>query len=500
VIVAELAALLGLEIDESKWEKGHELVESLHHAVEAFVGVEAVGKLKEMVEGTVESAVQAKHLSEQLGISTDAVQELGYAADVTGVSSEAMQGAMRHLARGLQEVQKGSGPAVEAFQELGIHAEDLKGKSLDETLGVLADRFSKMPDGAQKAALSLQLFGREGGARMVPLLNKGSAGIAQLRTEAEKLGFVMDKEGVESAENFEIAQKRLGATLIGLRNTAVQALLPTLQDMVTGLQGWIAENREAIASTLEEVIRGVAEAFHLVGETVSFVTGVVQEHRDIVLAVLAGVGAAIAAFAVQAAIEWAIAFWPVALFVAVIAAVALGIKKLGELIAGQALTWEELWDSIVDGFQEVQDWIEGFPGRVWEWMQSVATSIKDAFTDAFDWAVQKAKDAWHAIENTPVIGQIIRGGEWLVNHATDLAGVGSNSLTGGLSQQLQAQAPGASGGDTTITFGDMHFHVNAEGTPATELDQKIANQVSDQMKDMIRGTYNSIGGGRKAGQ
>jgi hypothetical protein len=50
-----------------------------------------------------------------------------------------------------------------------------------------------MPNGAQKAALSLQLFDKQG-TSMIPLLNQGSAEIARLAEEARVLGLDMTPE------------------------------------------------------------------------------------------------------------------------------------------------------------------------------------------------------------------------------------------------------------------------------------------------------------------
>jgi hypothetical protein len=501
VIVAELMAKLGLVPDQESFKQGHDLVKSLHHAVEAYLGFEGLKKVKEMVEGTVEAAVSAKHLGEQLQISTDAVQELGYAADVTGASSEGMRVAMQRLALGMEHAKKtGSGPLVDALQQLRVPMAALRKENLEQNLEAIANGFAKAGPGVNKTALAMEIFGRQG-AQLLPLLNKGAGGIRELRAEAQRLGVVMDKDAIEKAEEFEIAQKRLAATLTGLRNTAVQALLPTLEHMVEGLTEWVKENREAIASTLEAVMRGIAEAFHLVGAAISWATHFYEEHKDIAVSVLVAIAAVLAWFAIQAAIAWIVAFAPVALVIAAIAAIIYGIKKLAEWIVGHSISWKQMWDAVLAGGRAVLSWFAALPGRVAHFFEDVATAIKDAFTDAFDWAVSKAKAAWQAIKDTPVIGHIIRGGSWLVDKGSSvLSSVGAPADFVKMMMERRASVPGAPGAESAArsgvnVTGDTHVTINASGMDADEVKKVASEAAAEHIQNKVRSAYNTLGGG-----
>ena len=63
----------------------------------------------------------------------------------------------------------------------------------------IADKFAVMKDGSEKTALALDLFGRAG-AKLIPMLNEGSAGISELQEEARALGIVLGKEDLKAAE------------------------------------------------------------------------------------------------------------------------------------------------------------------------------------------------------------------------------------------------------------------------------------------------------------
>lgn len=69
-------------------------------------------------------------------------------------------------------------------------------------LGDIAEKFATFRDGPEKAALAIELFGKSG-ADMIPNLNKGSAGMEELRTEAERLGVVFSGGLAAQAADFD---------------------------------------------------------------------------------------------------------------------------------------------------------------------------------------------------------------------------------------------------------------------------------------------------------
>lgn len=496
-IVAEFAARLGLEVNESQWEKGHEVVESLHHALEAYVGVEAIEKLKGLVEGFVSSAVEAKNLSLRLGITTDAVQELGYAAYVSNLSQQEMTTSMQKFSRGLSEAEKGTGAVHDALGKLHLNAKDLKKESLDQNIEELAEAFNKAGPHVNKTALAMELFGRSG-PKMLQLLSKGKEGIVELRNEAEELGYVIGKEGVEQAEKFEESQKRLSATLTGLRNNAVQALLPVLQEAADALGKWVKENREAITSTLQNVIHGLIVVFRGLGTAVAATTKFFEEHAEIVEDVLIALGAVLAAFAIEAAIDWIIAFFPVIAVIAVLALLVYAIKRVYEAITGQELTAADAWEAIKNGAQEAWDFFVSIPDKISDAFHSAWESIKDGANRALNWIVNlpvikqliavfgKIKDAYNFITGGPA-GGVDRG------LASAAVGFGASHII-----QPTGYVPAQVTPVNVDVSGDNHITVNAagEGDPH-KLAATIKEHVDDHFNGKMRAAFQNLKGGKK---
>ena len=291
----------------------------------------------------------------------------------------------------------------------------IRSGNLDDQLMRIADGFADAGPNVNKTAIAMEIFGRSG-TTLIPFLNRGADGIKELRQEFIATGAQISGETSKSFEEFEENQKRLKYTLVGLRNEAVEALLPALKELADGALEWVRANKELIKSTLESVVRGLTIAVHGLGyafEAVAAVIDFFHEHTDLATAIIIALGVVIAAFAVEAAISWVLAFWPLVLIIAVIAAVVLVIMDLwksittGKGVAASVFNWikrqvSELWEGIKDIAKAIADFFV-----------SVATGFRDAFVAAFDWVVEKAKKVGETIRNLPILKQFLDAQEGL---------------------------------------------------------------------------------------
>lgn len=137
--------------------------------------------------------------------------------------------------------------------------------TFESDLSKLADRFQKMPDGAQKSELAIQNFGRAGEA-LIPILNQGSAGMQQLMEHMRETGQLMDDKVVAAAQRAQAAQAQLNDTIEGFNSRIGSVTLPMLADFVGGLNQMIdtADRGERPITTLNSAAvslgMGIAEA------------------------------------------------------------------------------------------------------------------------------------------------------------------------------------------------------------------------------------------------
>lgn len=240
----------------------------------ALAGVFSVASIK----GAIDAADQLDDLAEKTGISVQQLGALRYAGEVTGTSTEALAGGIRKLTQNMAAAAGGSKEQAAAFQAMGVRVTDSTGKlrASDEVLGDLADRFALMPDGPEKAAMAMEVFGKSG-QDMIPLLNKGSAGIAQLRAEAQRLGVVMDGDVAKQAADFNDNIKRLQLSGQGFATTVAGEMLPTLNTLASAMLA-TRDGSNSTASMLGKAADGVLKFTSLAAVNAAGMADIVGKH------------------------------------------------------------------------------------------------------------------------------------------------------------------------------------------------------------------------------
>ncbi len=211
-------------------------------------------------------------LSQKTGVSVEALTALDYAAKLSDVTTEGLTKALQKLSVAMFDTQVNGDEGSAALKALGVSATDAHGqiRPTEAVLLDLAEKFATMPDGADKAALAVKLFGKEGLA-IIPFLNQGREGITALMEEAQRLGLVMSEDVARASEAFNDNLTRLSAIFEGVQRQIGAAVIPILADFTeqvilahgeTGsfsneLQR-ITANREPTLAFLESVASGLA--------------------------------------------------------------------------------------------------------------------------------------------------------------------------------------------------------------------------------------------------
>ena len=223
------------------------------------------------VKGAVDMLDQLDDLSEKTGIATEALSALRYAGEVVGTPVEALATGIRKLSLNMAAAAGGGKEQAAAFQAIGVSFKNLDGslRGSDQVLGAIADKFASFRDGPEKAALAVELFGKAG-ADMIPLLNKGSAGIAELRTEAERLGVVFSGDLAGQAAEFNDNLKKIQISAQGFATTLAGELVPSLNELAR-IMLESKDGSNSLAQIMGTGLKTALEAIVLLGTDVAFV-------------------------------------------------------------------------------------------------------------------------------------------------------------------------------------------------------------------------------------
>jgi hypothetical protein len=225
--------MAGMQAAEQRLAKFNKQAVGFAAGVGASIGQALTGlasRFVDMGKAAIDNADNLNKLSQATGVSVEALSQLQFAADLSGLSTEELAASLSKLARAGTEAAAGSRAQVDAFERLGVSVKNTDGslKGTEELLLDVAQAFSQLEDGLAKNALAQDLFGKSG-AKMIPFLNAGREGIEALRKEADALGLTITSSAAQSAERFNDALSTVSGAAGGLVNTFVQEALPVFE-------------------------------------------------------------------------------------------------------------------------------------------------------------------------------------------------------------------------------------------------------------------------------
>lgn len=231
-----------------------------------------------MVKSAIDTADEFNQLSQKVGIATDDLSKLAYAAKLADVDTDSLQSSLVKLSKAAVDSKDGTGTAAAAFDALGVSVTDANGqlKSTEQLFLETADAFASFADGPEKAAAAVAIFGKAG-ADLIPLLNGGAAAIKAAGEELETFGGVITPAAAAAADQFKDNLDKLKTASQGLATQLAADLLPELVGISEQFVTMAKEGEAAakFADGFRVVLRGltgvaivVSNVFQVAGDTI----------------------------------------------------------------------------------------------------------------------------------------------------------------------------------------------------------------------------------------
>lgn len=172
-------------------------------------------------------------MSQKIGISREAYQELDFVCSQSGTSVDTLQMGIKTLTNQMQSAADGTASAVDMFDKLGLSIYDSQGQLKDQEtmMWEAMSALQGMENQTEKAALANDLFGRSG-SELMPLLNGASGSIEEMRGQAHELGLVIGDEAVDAGVKFTDKVDQLKRSFSATATAAGTKLLPSLTNLV----------------------------------------------------------------------------------------------------------------------------------------------------------------------------------------------------------------------------------------------------------------------------
>jgi hypothetical protein len=180
------------------------------------------------IKGALDYGGELNDLHARTGQAVRDLVVLRRAFDNSGIGAASTAQMIGLLQKGISGLNEEGGKTDEVFKRLGLSQAALREMDVTAQMTALTDAFSRIANPAERAALSMQLFGRSGG-QMLQLLGD-SAALATAEREVGRLG----QRAQENAARFDDVGDRLSLARERLREfwlVAAEQAIPALQTM-----------------------------------------------------------------------------------------------------------------------------------------------------------------------------------------------------------------------------------------------------------------------------
>jgi len=182
----------------------------------------ATAAITASVMKAVSTGANIQDLADRYAIGTTAIQQLSYAAKMSGTDINTLIVGIKNMQKGL-----GNGTIGDELKKLGLSMSQLQGLAPERQFALIGDAIGRIADPAERTAMAMKLFGKSG-TELIPLLGK----VDELTGKFDKLGATMSEEAVKQAAELDDELETLGVQFDALVVSVGTKLIPAVIRLV----------------------------------------------------------------------------------------------------------------------------------------------------------------------------------------------------------------------------------------------------------------------------
>src|SRR5690625_2885079 len=223
----------------------------------AGVAAAGVASGTALVRNAMKAVDALAKTADRLGMTTEGLARMRYAAEQTGVAANTLDMAMQRMTRRIAEAAVGTGAAQGALKELGLDAQALAQMRPEEAFQQIAGAMQNVHSQGERVRLAFKLFDSEGVA-LVNTLRLGEEGLEAMAREADALGLSLSRVDAAKVEQANDALTRIRSMIQGIANRITVHLAPYIAGIADLIAHWGLETqgfRSIIDNTMATALR-----------------------------------------------------------------------------------------------------------------------------------------------------------------------------------------------------------------------------------------------------
>lgn len=254
----------------------------------------SVGAITDWIGRTTEAADELTRLSQQTGVSVEALSAWGNVAKRNGQDVNDLSELIQELSLKLTETDTGAEGAGLALKQLGLSYKDLGKLGAEEAFLKVSQAVAGVEDSGKKTAMVMAILGDEGQKYVSTLNQIGSAAELEATITAQQ---------AEQATRYRDSLATLGAAGEAWSQSVVSGIIPALDeaaraltDVIAGTGGMTSEARRLAGDgSLTDWARGGVTALTYLMDAGALVTRSLKSIGLVIGGMLANAGAGISA-------------------------------------------------------------------------------------------------------------------------------------------------------------------------------------------------------------
>jgi hypothetical protein len=198
--IFSLLAKLGLDGTnfETNLKKSQSLAKGVGREISGtLAGIFAVDRLAAFGIQAIETAGKLNDLSTELGVSAEFLQEMKFAADLSGSSLEDVASALEKITLARGKALGGDQGLIDAFARFGVTAKEIKSAKIEDIFLKIGKAFEGDVNPQNLLTPFRELAGRNAGA-LIPAM---ASSLLDAGNQARRLGLIMSNEVITAMDD-----------------------------------------------------------------------------------------------------------------------------------------------------------------------------------------------------------------------------------------------------------------------------------------------------------
>jgi hypothetical protein len=166
--------------------------------------------------------------AENLRIGVEQFQELSFAAEQLGSSTESLTGILTRMQKTIGDAAGGNKAAIESFQKIGLSVQDLIGLSPDQQLKKIGSAIAGIDDQNRRAAASFDIFGKQGGKNLAFI----TSNLDEATDKARKFGQVISEDNAKKVAELNDKFKELKGSMFAAFGSLIAEATPAINSLI----------------------------------------------------------------------------------------------------------------------------------------------------------------------------------------------------------------------------------------------------------------------------